>query len=239
MFFKGGDGLTRPDPFKLPPRLGLVAKRIAEAAGTAIDDYAREVITDEPSITDRWIGAVASALAMAPSGFGRGATGITWSAKTLRAASGRAAEERRHGADLLGVAEIQVGRKVVKKGFLGQAKRTEPGEILDNSRWQDLQDQANLMLSRSPASFVLAYSKRHGIRFIPAISVANLDRRELFDFNTVPLEQFFLWHLACFIGDHRLSAPHISTLDDLMAVEPLRDFPIGHVLHIILHSEGP
>ncbi len=116
--------LTHPDPLKLPPRIKVAAKRIADAAGTAIDAYAREVITDEPNITDRWIGAVAEALRKPPRGFGRGATGIMWEAKTLRSSSGRAAEERRHGADLLGVAEIHVGRHVVTKGFLGQAKRT-------------------------------------------------------------------------------------------------------------------
>jgi hypothetical protein len=230
--------LSKPDPLKLPPRIRVVAKRIADAAATAIDAYAREVITDEPSITDRWIGAVAAALRQTR-GYGRGATGITWEAKTLRASSGRAAEEARHGADLLGVAEIHIGRNIIRKGFLGQAKRTEPGDVLDNNRWQELQHQATLMLSRSPTSFVLVYSKRQGIRFIPAISIVNLSRVDLFDCNSMPLEQFFQLHLACFIGDQRLSAPHISTLDDLAATELLRDFPIEHVLHIILRAEGP
>jgi hypothetical protein len=231
--------LTRPDPLKLPPRIKVVAKRIADAAGTAIDDYAREVITDEPTITDRWIGAVRNALGKPPRGYGRGSTGIMWQAKTLRSSSGRAAEERRHGADLLGVAEVHVGSDVAIKGFLGQAKRTEPGDMLDNKRWQELQQQAETMLSRSPASFVLVYSKRQGIRFIPAISVANLGRRDLFDFNSMAIEQFFQLHLACFIGDGRLSAPHISTLDDIAAIELLRDLPIDHFLHIIVRSEGP
>jgi hypothetical protein len=162
-----------------------------------------------------------------------------WEAKTLRASSGHAAEEKRHGADLLGIAEIHVGGAIVRKGFLGQAKRTEPGEVLDRARWQELQQQAGIMLSRSPTSFVLAYSKRQGIRFIPAISVASLDRRDLFDFNSAALEHFFQLHLACFIGDPPLSAPHISTLDALMALETLRDFPIRHLLHIIIRSEGP
>jgi len=231
--------VANPDPLKLPPKIKKVAKRIADAAGIAIDEYAREVITDEPSITDRWIGSVVSALTMAPRGLRRGATGIMWEAKTLRSSKGSAAEEKRHGADILGVAEIHIGSSVVRKGFLGQAKRTEPGEVLDRARWEELQDQANTMLSRSPTSFVLAYSKRYGIRFIPAISVANLQRRDLFDFNSMPLQQFFQWHLACFIGDHRLSAPHISKLDDLLSIESLRDFPIEHVLQIVLRYEGP
>ena len=182
---------------------------------------------------------MAAELRHPPRGYGRAATGIMWEAKTLRASSGRAAEEARHGADLLGVTEIYVGPDVVRKGFLGQAKRTEPGDVLDNHRWQGLQQQATLMLSRSATSFVLIYSKRQGIRFIPAISVAKLGRRDLFDFNSMRLEQFFQLHLACFIGDQRLSAPHISTLDEIAAIEALRDFPIDHVLHIILRSEGP
>jgi hypothetical protein len=230
--------LSKPDPFKLPPKIKLVARHIAKAASTAIDAYAREQITDEPSITDRWIGAV-EATTMAFPRYSRGTTGITWRAKTLRPASGRAAEERRHGADLLGVADIHVGENVVRKGFLGQAKRTEPGEVLDNSRWDELVRQAGTMLDRSPASFVLTYSKRHDIRFVPAISVANLGRRDLFDFNSITLEQFFQLHLACFIGDHRLNGPHISKLDDLLALDLLHDFPIRHILHIMISYEGP
>lgn len=230
--------MNKPDPFKLPPRIKLVAKKIAEAAGTAIDAYAREQITDEPSITDRWIGAVEAAAALAPAHYSRRTTGITWRAKTLRPASGRAAEERRHGADLLGVADIHVGQNVVRKGFLGQGKRTEPSEVLDNDRWDELAHQAGTMLDRSPASFVLTYSKRHGIRFVPAISVYNFDRRDLFDFNSMALEQFFQLHLACFIGDPRLNGPHISKLDDLLALDLLRDFPIQYVLHIMLSYEG-
>jgi len=225
--------MTKPDPFKLPPRIKVVARRIADAAGTAIDAYAREVITDEPSITDRWIGAVVSALATGPRRFGPAATGISWDAKTLRSSSGSAAEEKRHGADLLGVAEIHIGDSVIRKGFLAQAKRTEPGETLSNDRWRELKAQSELMLERSPVSYVLAYSKRQGIRFIPAIAVANLDRRDLFDFNSLPLEQFFQWHLACFIGDHRLNSPHIDTLD------VLHDFHIGQVLEIVVRTEGP
>jgi hypothetical protein len=226
--------LTKPDPFKFPPKIKLVARKIAEAAGTAIDAYAREQITDEPSITDRWIGAVEAATTMAPSYYSRRTTGLTWRAKTLRPASGRAAEEKRHGADLLGVADIHIGGNVVRKGFLGQAKRTEPGQVFDPGPWKDLEDQAKTMLSRSSESFVLIYSKRHGIRFIPAISIANLGRRDLFDFNSMSLEKFFQLHLACFIGDPQLNGPHISKLDDLMALNALHDFPIRYVLHIMV-----
>ena len=231
--------MTKPDPLKLPPRIKLVAKKIGEAAGLAIDDYAREVITDEPSITDRWIAAVEMALRLSK-GVGRGATGIVWEAKTLRSSKGHAAEEKRHGADLLGVAEIHIGSSVVRKGFLGQAKRTEPGEILDNSRWKDLQDQVQVMLKRSPTSFVLAYSKRHGIRFVPAVTVANLQRRDLFEFNSMSLEQFFQLHLGCFIGDPHLNKAHISTLDGMIRLDTGAPdpFSIGHVLEIVVRSEG-
>jgi hypothetical protein len=231
--------LNKPDPFKLPPKIKVVARLIAEAASTAIDAYAREQITDEPSITDRWIGAVEAATTVAFPRHSRRTTGIMWRAKTLRPASGRGAEERRHGADLLGVADIHVGKNVARKGFLGQAKRTEPGEVLDNNRWDELVRQAATTLDRSPASFVLTYSKRLGIRFVPAISVTNLGRRDLFDFNSMPLEQFFQLHLACFIGDPRLNGPHLSKLDELLALELLRDFPIRHILHIILNYEEP
>ena len=47
--------MIKPDLFKLPPKIKAVAGLIAEVTGTAIDAYAREQITDEPSTTDRWV----------------------------------------------------------------------------------------------------------------------------------------------------------------------------------------
>jgi hypothetical protein len=57
--------LSRPDPLNLP-RIGVTAKRIADAAGAAIDNCAREIVADVPTIADRWIGAVRSALIKRP-----------------------------------------------------------------------------------------------------------------------------------------------------------------------------
>jgi hypothetical protein len=247
--------VVKPDHLKLPPNITEVAGRVAGAAAIAIKQYARNLITDEPSITDRWIGAVANELSKKQGDVNAGsslldaatgitgsslldaATGITWEAKTLRSASGRGAEERRHGADLLGVAEIEVRGSTIKYGFLGQAKRAEPGKIFDKQQWDRLREQAELMLKRSPASFVLVYSTS-GIRFIPAISVVGLRSSSLFDFSSMDLEQFFQLHFASYIGDPRLNAPQIKTLDDLIEIEALPNFPVEHFLQITLRVHG-
>jgi len=113
------------------------------------------------------------------------------------------------------------------------------GEVFDSQRWNQLELQVDQMLTRSAASFVLIYSKQHGIRFVPAISVAGYGRRDLFALNSMSLRDFFELHLACFIGDRRLSAAHIKTLDDLLDLEVLRDYPIKNVLHLMIRSEEP
>lgn len=131
---------VEPSPFNLPPIIKDLAKHIANAADTAVEAYVAGRITDEPNITDRWIGAVEQALSNTR-WRRRKAAAFCWQAKTLRASSGRAAEERRFGADLLGVAEIHVGDQCIHEGFLGQAKRVEPGTPMNSAEWRRLQEQ--------------------------------------------------------------------------------------------------
>ncbi|RWG78555.1 hypothetical protein [Mesorhizobium sp.] len=221
---------------EFPAQIKRVAKQISDAADSAILAYREELITDEPSITDRWLGAVANA--SAPARWSKSTRDrIYWRAKTLRSASGRSAEEKRHGADLLGVAEIHVGGSVIRKGFLGQAKRIEPGAKVDGAEWARLKQQSELMLERSAASFILTYSRYFGIMFVPAITVANIERADLFTLNRMTIRGFFEMHLGCFIGDRRLSSPNIRTLDALLEIEALRDFPVENILHIIVTAE--
>ena len=100
---------------------------------------------------------------------------IVWNARSLRTSSGRAAEEKRHGADLMGVLDIDIPDYRITKGFLVQSKLAEPGRIFPKKDWKRLHDQCETMLCRTPDSFVWVYSKERGIRIFPAVSVVELD----------------------------------------------------------------
>ena len=152
--------------------------------------------------------------------------GILWTAMTLQSSSGSGAEERRHGADLLGVLDIALPDFEVKKGFLAQAKRAEPGIPMSNSEWDRMTEQCETMLSRTPDAFVFGYSDERGIRVYPATAVVGSDTRDLFDLYDRSIRSFFESHLECFIGDHRLNSPDIETLD------ALADLPVRRVLKL-------
>ena len=228
-------------PYSLLPKLKAVAKEVGDAAESVIEAYRAGRIGDEEDITARMVQAIEDAVR--PVRRRRRAAGsnvsVSWTAKTLRTGRGVAAEEGRHGADLLAVAEINYAGSVVTKGFLGQAKRVEPGAILVQSEWERLQAQVRLMLELTPDAFVLLYSKHYGVRFVSALTVAQVGRRDLFELSAQTLREFFEWHLACFIGDRTLDEPHIRTLDDLRGSPRFRDLPISNFLRLTVTFEGP
>lgn len=200
-----------------------IAGLIAEAAERAMDAYRKERVTDEPHVTDRLMGAIEESVSnQVTSGvllpFGGGfRMPLRWEAKTLRASSGAAAEEKRHGADILGVLTVELRDFKTSKGFLAQAKRAEPGKPLGRSEWHRLQDQCDKMLAVTPDAFLLVYSKQRGARFISANSVVSYAGDDAFDLYDMSVRTFFEKHLQCFIGDRRLDSPEIATLDRLRA----------------------
>lgn len=217
-----------------------VARQISNAANGALEAYRNGRVEEEPQITDRIIGAIEDRIGsrsifseFSPresafpdeSVYSSDATykditdtpsgRIVWSARTLRTGRGRAAEEKRHGADLMGVLDIDIPDYRVTKGFLAQAKRAEPGRKLSKNDWERLHDQCQVMLSRTPDSFVWVYSMERGVRIFPAISVVELDTQDIFDLYDRGVSSFFEYHLECFIGDQRLNSTDINTLDAL------------------------
>jgi hypothetical protein len=229
--------VTPAPPYSSLPKLKRVAKQIADAVDTVIADYRGGRIGHEEDITACMVQAIKDAVRSRRRS-SSASSGVTWGAMILKRSHGLAAEESRHGADLLAVAEISYGSNVVAKGFLGQAKRIEPGNVLPQAEWDRLQDQVGLMLDRTAAAFVLLYSQHYGVRFAPALTVAQVARSDLYELNAQPLREFFEWHLACFIGDRRLDDPHIRTLDGLRALPALRDLPIENILRLIVTVEG-
>ena len=216
-----------------------IAREISEAANGAFGAYLEDRVVEEPQITDRILGAIEERINNQLIGRVWGFSGVSWRAKTLRTSRGIAAEEKRHGADFMGVLDIDLLDYKIKKGFLVQAKKAEPNDSLTVDWWKDLISQYEKMIERTPVSFVFVYSRKEGIRVFPAVSVLGLQSmgygfppRDIFDLYHHSVQNFFENHLECFIGDHRLDSPDIRTLD------ALADFPVRRVFHLMARMPG-
>ena len=194
---------------KRPRTVRAIAQEIGDAADGAFESYRDGSASEEPQVTDRILGAIGERLRNKP------IEGVIWNARTLKTGRGKAAEEKWHGADIMGVLDIDIDGYQTKKGFLAQAKRAEPYMPFKKADWERLVGQCNTMLERTPDSFVLIYSKDRGIRFFPANSVIGLKSRNIFDLYDRSVARFFELHLECFIGDRRLNSTKIETLDAL------------------------
>jgi len=190
---------------------GAVARSVFDGCQTTIEHFAEGIIADEESMTDRLFASVSNALN------GRVIGNIVWRARTLRTGRGVAAEEKRHGADVLGVLEINLPEYRTKKGFLLQAKRIEPGAPPSKTEWERFRQQCMTMRARTEEAFAVIYSRSEGVRFIPAAIITEIDRDQVFDVGSRSLFGFFRAHVKCEVGDRRLNSPTIETLDALAA----------------------
>jgi hypothetical protein len=187
----------------------LVAREIVGTAATVMEDFKEGIISGEESMTDRLVQAIRTSLD------GRRIGNLLWRARTLKTARGRGAEEKRNGADVLGVLEIRLPEHTIKKGFLWQAKIIEPDQHLPKPSWENFQSQCRTMLDRTDESFAAIYSRRKGVRFIPAQEIVEIDADEVYDLGSQSLYGFFKGHVKCEIGDRRLHSPTIEVLDAL------------------------
>lgn len=197
-----------------------IAREISDAAEGAFESYRDGSVVEEPQVTDRILGAVQERIR------NRRIGNVVWKARTLRTGRGGAAEEKRHGADLMGVLDIDLDGYKAKKGFLAQAKRAEPYSTFESKEWKRLLSQCKTMLDRTPDSFVLVYSILNGIRIFPANAVIELGSRQIFDLYGRSVSSFFESHIQCFIGDSRLNSTNIEVLDALV------ELPIERVLEL-------
>jgi hypothetical protein len=204
-----------------PVVVRAVAKEVAAAAAGVIQDYRAELVAEEPDITGRLLGAIRDRFRS------REIRGIVWNGKTLRSKQGVGNEEQRYGADFMGVLDISLPTFSVKKGFLAQAKRAEPGAQFSANRWHDLVEQCNAMLRVTPAAFVCIYSTKRGVRFVPAVDVVHSKTKDLFTHYNRSIQSFFELFLECFVGDGRLDTADIQVLD------VLADHPVSNVLTLI------
>ena len=213
-----------------------IASLMARAADRVIARYDERVLPDEPDITSRVAEAISSRFPIRTHGIPlirtHGIPHVEWDAHVLRSGRGRAAEEKRHGADLMGVLDIAVPGYRVKKGFLVQAKK-EQSLGSNKKEWERLQNQCKTMLERTTESFVFVYSPTRRIRVFAASAVLGLETRNIFDLYHKSMYTFFSTHLRSFIGDRNLDMPTIDVLDRLLpaAMDDHPDIPDRTILY--------
>lgn len=183
------------------------ANRIGKAANRVLKSYQEGIIEHEPTFTDRLLGAIEEAMT------NFSVKGVRWRAKTLTF-QGPHAQETQYGADFIGVLDISVSGYSVKKGFLAQAKRIEPGQPMNRREWDVMKEQCETMLALSPDAFVFLYSKQ-AVSVVPAIAVASADTWNPHELSSRSVTRFYEEHFQCFIGDRRISAPRIEILQKL------------------------
>lgn len=184
-----------------------VAQKIKEAAAAICESLRTTEIEQEPAFTDRLLQAIKDSLKDYKS------KGISWSAKTLTD-RGPGAQETEYGADFAGVLSIQVPDYQVRKGFLAQAKRIEARESIAGRDFDEMKQQCDRMLKRTPDSYVFLYTTTQ-VTVIPAIAIASSTRRNPHEFYSRKISSFFEAHFECFIGDRRIDAATHEMLERL------------------------
>ncbi len=186
------------------------ATKVASAAKKTAEDYAEKYIPDEPAFTAALVARICDSL----SGYSKG--GITWNSKVL-SSHGPNTEESRFGADFLGSLNLDLPGYKVRKGFLAQAKRQEPGKALSTKEWVRLQAQCATMLNFSSDSYVFVYAL-NGVYVVPAISVSACAQAEdLHTLHPKTMSGFYKEHFMCFIGDRSIDSATPRVLDNLLA----------------------
>lgn len=192
--------------------LGKVSNELSEAADRAFEAYIDGRATEEPQITDRILATMEDCLKQ-----GRVDhivfNGIAWSSRTFKTSRGKAAEEKQYGADWMGVLDICLPNYETKKGFLVQSKKSEPNKRFSGRDWDRLKNQCELMIKRTPFSYIFVYSKVEGIRIFSANSVIGLKSKNIFDLYSISMRRFCEDHIRCLIGDKKIHSTNIRELD--------------------------
>jgi hypothetical protein len=186
---------------------------IAGAIDETIAAFNDGRIQDETAITDKMTTKIEDRI----NGFE--IKGIKWEAMTLIPQS----QEKKFGADFMGVLKINTPYYQVSKGFLVQAK------IENNLNLSVLKRQCEDMLQISPDSFVFLYSKT-GVKIVSAIAVLSSNKHPSELYYRTP-SIFFELHFESFIGDRKLSVPHISVLEKIR-----KEYDAQRLLYLEAHA---
>ena len=194
---------------RFPSIIRQSARRVAQAADETVETLRDRRIEQEPDYTSQIIGRIAHAMDEYE------VKGVRWRAKVLTD-RGPNAQEKQYGADFVGVLDISLPGYTVKKGFLAQAKMIEPGEPLRGQDWERMRMQCDSMLRLAPAASYLFVYSLAGTTVVPAAAiVASSEPVNPHEFYSRSLSRFFEEHFECFIGDLRIHAASIETLEAL------------------------
>ncbi len=194
---------------RLPSIIRQSARRVAQAADETVETLRDGRIEQEPAYTDRMLGRIEEAMNEFQ------VKGVKWTAKTLTD-RGPHSQEREFGADFVGVLDISLPGYAVKKGFLAQSKLIEPDESVSAQDWEMMRVQCDRMLRLSSASSYLFVYSLAGTTVVPAAAIVSSSGPvNPHQFYSRRLSRFFEEHFECFIGDLRIHAPSIETLEGL------------------------
>jgi hypothetical protein len=206
---EGGElSVTKTPMLKFRRIVRRSARRIATAATHTVDDLVAGRVEHEPEFTGEMLGRMKQSM----QGYRIG--GVRWDAKILTS-HGTNAQERRFGADFMGVLDLDLPEYKIQKGFLAQAKRIESGKRMSNEDWDRMAVQCKKMLSITPESFIFVYSPQE-IVVIPALAIISAQQRSsLTEFYSRSLVRFYEDHFECFVGDMKLDSADIKILEEL------------------------
>lgn len=175
--------------------------------------------------------------------------GISFKAKVYTS-KGPHSEERRCGADIGGLLEINIQNYHITKAFLSQAKKGTVSRYdiggravirLENrDQIQKLADQCRKMLRITPSSFVFIYSDE-GIHVFPAVAVlsdTNKWNRHAYSISerlySKSLSTFYEEYFKSFFGDTRIG----MSIKDVNSLEKFAiEYDVRNALRIAITSK--
>lgn len=194
------------------------AEKLMGATSRVCRDYAIGDVLHEEPFSDQLCGRLKETLEDYET------QNIRWQADVATAAKGHARlsartltktkEEPEFGADIVMTLDIDTPTYSVRKGFLAQAKRLEPGKRMAPDEHRRLIGQCRRMLKLTPASMVFLYG-RSGMRVIPATAVVAAGHADLDKIATYPSIWLYKDFAICWYGDSRLQATDPVSLEGL------------------------
>lgn len=193
-------------------------EKLMGATGRCAAEYASEEIRHEEAFSDQLCGRLKETLE------GFSTPNIRWQADVAQPDRGRArlsattltktTEEPLFGADIAMVLDVETEDYSVRKGFLAQAKRLEPGTKMKSDEHRRLLSQCEKMLSVTPSSMILLYHKG-GVTPIPAVAALAYGDRDLFNIFSWGMDTLYFDFAVCWYGDPRLQATDKASLEGL------------------------
>ncbi len=149
---------------------------------------------------------------------------LTWDCAILDHSSGKSAQEKKYGADILIHIRFDGQGLHYDKGVLIQAKKLEVGTLIDVGDLLRLRTQCETMLNFSQEAFVLIYSTT-GVRCDTAQHIVDIgslnlvDQRDLNNHAPFTSRDFFFDLFRCEHGDHGIKSPYAVDLRPRAVVE--------------------